>query len=108
VDLIQGINIRDHYDNVFNNVIDNVNAIAALNIGPVHARLDEQIYNLPLAFAGQTLTSIRFTGLDLGSAGVPFIVAATVAVTAVPEPSAWALMSLGLLAVCFATSRRMG
>jgi len=99
VDLIQGTNIRDHFDNVFNNVIDGVTAIPALNVGAGRARLDEQIYNLPAPFASQTLTTIRFTGLDLGASGVPFIVAATVAVTPVPEPAALVLMAVGLLGV---------
>jgi hypothetical protein len=98
VDLIQGTNIRDHFDNVFNNVIDNVTAVPAFNGGPGRARLDQQIYELPASFATETLLSIRFTGLNLGAAGVPFITAATVAVAApVPEPgSSWLLISGGL------------
>lgn len=99
VDLIQGLNIRDHYDGFFNNTIDNVTAVAAFNVGPGHARLDEQIYNLPVVFGNETLNTIRFTSLDLGGAGVPFIVAATVsvkAVGAVPEPETYALMLGGL------------
>ncbi len=97
VDLIQGVNIRDHFDNVFNNVIDNVNAVAAFNVGPHRARFDEQIYNLPLAFGSETLNTIRFTGLNLGVDGIPFIAAATVAV--VPEPGTWALMLAGLAVI---------
>ena len=99
VDLIQGLNIRDHFDGVFNNTIDNVTAVAAFNIGPGHARLDEQIYNLPLVFGNETLNTIRFTGLDLGAAGIPFIAAATVGIEvagAVPEPETYALMLAGL------------
>ncbi len=102
VDLVQGVNIRDHFDGIFNNVIDNVNAVAAFNLGPGRARLDEQIYNLPLAFGSDTLNTIRVTGLDLGG-GIPFITAATVFVPdpgAVPEPQSYALVlgALGLLA----------
>ena len=98
VDLIQGVNIRDHYDGVFNNTIDNINAVAAFNVGPGRARLDEQIYNLPLAFGSETLNTIRFTGLNLGGfAGTPFIAAATVSVVPEPEPYALMLAGLGVL-----------
>lgn len=85
VDLVQGVNIRDYYDNIFNNVIDGVNAVVAYVDG--RSRLDAQIINLPQAFASETLVSMRFTSLDQGQAGQPFISAATVAVAApVPEP----------------------
>lgn len=99
VDLIQGINIRDHFDNVFNNIIDNVNAIPAFNVGPGRARFDEQIYTLPAAFANETLNTIRFSGSDLGLNGNPFIAAATVRTadaTSVPEPGSIALVLAGL------------
>lgn len=99
VDLVQGTNIRDHFDNVFNNTIDGIHAVPALNLGPGRARLDEQIYTLPASFASDTLTSIRFTGLDLGGAGVPFIAAATVNVAAVPEPATYGLMLAGLACI---------
>ena len=104
VDLIQGSNIRDHFDGVFNNTIDNVNAVPAFNVGPGRARLDEQIVNLPVAFGSEMLNTIRFTGLDLGVDGVPFIAAATVAV--VPEPKTYALMVAGLGVLGFCMQRR--
>ncbi len=99
VDLIQGTNIRDHYDGFFNNTIDNVTAIAAFNLGPGRARFDEQIYNLPMAFANETLNTIRFTSVDLGANGQAFIAAATVRTadaTSVPEPGSIALVLAGL------------
>ena len=99
VDLIQGTNIRDHFDGGFNNTIDGVNAVPAFNVGTGRARLDEQIFNLPAAFGSQTLDTIRFTSLDLGGGGRPFLVAATVDVgiaAAVPEPETYALMLAGL------------
>ncbi len=108
VDLIQGQNVRDHLDNVYNNAIDNVNAIPAFSIGPSRARLDQQIYHLPAAFGTETLVTIRFTGLDLGAAGIPFITAATVAVAApVPELASYTLMLAGL-GVIFWARRRLG
>lgn len=99
VDLVEGTNVRDHYDGYYNNVIDGVTAIPAFNLGPGRARLDQQIYDLPSEFATQTLDRITFNGVDMGSGGIPFIAAATVAV--VPEPGTWALMigGVALLAV---------
>lgn len=94
VDLVQGVNVRDYLNNVFNNTIDGVNAVAAYSTGSV--RIDAQIYNLPAAFADDTLVSMRFTGLNQGTLGQPFITAATVAVaTPVPEPASVLLMLSG-------------
>jgi hypothetical protein len=95
VDLIQGQNIRDYLNNVFNNVIDGVSAVPAFVDG--WARLDQQNFTLPAAFAGETLVSIRFTGLNLGNpGGIAFINAATVAVaTPVPEPASALLLLSG-------------
>ncbi|WFP51975.1 hypothetical protein PL263_08055 [Methylomonas sp. EFPC3] len=86
VDLIEGQNVRDHYDGAFTNAINGVDAIPAFSAGSGRARLDQQIFNLPAAFANQTLLSIRFHSNQQGLAGEPFIAAATVA--AVPLPSA--------------------
>ena len=61
VPIIQGSNIRDHFNGFFNNAIDNVSAVAALK-GAEDVRLDMRIFNLPAAFQTQTLTSIRFIG----------------------------------------------
>jgi hypothetical protein len=107
VDLIQGQNLRDHLNNVFNNVIDGISAVPAFVDG--WARLDQQIYNLPAAFASQTLVSMRFTGLNLGNpGGSAFITAATVAVaTPVPEPAS-ALLLLGGGVALLAWRRRVG
>ena len=109
VNLIQGSNIRDHFNGMFNNTIDGVNAVGAFNpgAGANEARLDEQIFNLPVVFAGQTLTTIRFTGLDLGADGLPFIAAATVGIAAaVPEPETYVLMLAGLGVIGWAQRRR--
>lgn len=105
VDLIQGQNIRDHLNNVFNNLIDGVSAVPAFVDG--WARLDQQIFNLPAAFATQTLASIRFTGLNLGNpGGSAFITAATVA-SPVPEPASALLLISGGVAL-LAWLRRAG
>jgi hypothetical protein len=106
VDLVQGQNIRDHLNNVFNNVINGVSAVPAFVDG--WARLDQQIFNLPVAFASQTLTSMRFTGLNLGNpGGIAFITAATVAAAApVPEPASALLLLGGGYALLFSIKRR--
>lgn len=106
VDLIQGQNIRDHLQNVFNNVINGVDAMPAFVDG--WARLDQQIYLLPAAYASETLVSMRFTGLNLGNpVGSAFITAATVAVAAVPEPAGALLLISGGLAL-LTWRRRVG
>jgi hypothetical protein len=46
--------------------------------------LDVQTFNLPAAFASETLTHVILTDLGLVGAGEPFITSLTVA--AVPEP----------------------
>ena len=79
VDLIEGINVRDHYDGPYNNIIDGINALPAFDNGPAEARLDMQIYTLPSSFANETLQYIVFTSYDLGAPqGSPFIAAITV------------------------------
>lgn len=94
VDLVEGTNVRDHFDDGYNNVIDGWTAVPWFNVGPGRARLDAQIYKLPGVFATQTLTKITFTGFAKGAEGVPFIAGATVA--AVPEPDTLALMGVGI------------
>jgi hypothetical protein len=105
VDLVQGVNVRDHFDDGWNNTINNKDAIAAFNIGPERARLDMQIYSLPESFSSQTLINIRFNPADAGAGGVPFIAAATVA--AIPEPETYALMLAGLSLLCVTRRYRM-
>ncbi|HNS20209.1 MAG TPA: hypothetical protein PKH24_06900 [Sedimentisphaerales bacterium] len=111
VALVQGTNLRDHYDGAFVNVIDGVTAVSAFYVGSGRARLDMQIYTLPAAFADETLTTIRFTSGADGASGVPFLVAATVdaagAGTTVPVPGAVVLAALGASVVAGMRRRRM-
>jgi len=85
VPLIQGTNIRDHFDGSYVNTIDGVTAVPAFNVGPGHARLDMQIYTLPGSFLDESLTTIRFTSGAPSASGIPFIVAATVATSGTPN-----------------------
>lgn len=58
-----------------------------------------QLYPLPISFADETLTNVRFTPINAGTGGIPFIAAATVA--AIPEPESYALMLAGLALLGF-------
>jgi hypothetical protein len=102
VDLVEGQNIRDHFNGSFNNTI----GTGAL--GPIYVstfafsgdvRLDEQAFVLPAAFNSATLTDIILNGFGSGAAGEPFLAAATVVTAAVPEPTSVVMLSLGIGAV---------
>jgi hypothetical protein len=111
VELVQGTNIRDHYDGSYVNILDGVTGVPAFYVADGRARLDMQIYILPDTFADETLTTIRFTSGADGASGVPFIVAATVETTSgsttVPVPGAMVLAGLGASAVAALRRRRM-
>jgi hypothetical protein len=98
-DLIQGTNIRDHVQNVFNNIVGP--DIESAFYGSV--RLDRQVLLLPASFQGQTLTEIRITGTAGIPSGEPFVAAITVGV---PEPSSFVLAGLSLLGLGFATMQK--
>ena len=123
VNLVQGINIRDHFVGFYNNVIDGTTArtIPDFPQGPDTAHLDQQIYILPDAFASATLESIVLTGsvssyvdIDTGETilnfpeGLAFIAAATVSteLPGVPEPSTYLLLLAGLGALGWSARRR--
>ncbi|OPY86218.1 MAG: hypothetical protein A4E72_01723 [Syntrophus sp. PtaU1.Bin208] len=98
VDLVEGINVRDHYAGGWNNIIDGINAVPAFDNGNGRARLDMQIYALPVDFSDEILSEIVFTSYMKGSnGGQPFIAAATVVASAVPIPPAVLLFGPGLI-----------
>jgi hypothetical protein len=101
---IQGTNIRDHFNGSFVNTVTDPGIATATFTDPNNGdevRLDRQTFDLPAAFATQTLTSIVFTGFhgfdpngvqDFAK-GEPFLAGVTVATT--PEPASLALWSIG-------------
>lgn len=93
-DLIQGFNIRDHYNGLFNNTATNLNGTLSY---PTDVRLDQQKFVLNSAFQSETLVDMKFTGSNnFGSNGNPMLQSLTV--NPVPEPGTMAALSLGLAA----------
>jgi hypothetical protein len=89
--LTEGVNIRDHFFNVFNNTVTDPTIVTA-SFGPGgfqdEVRLDRQTFDLPASFATDTLTDIILSPTaDTGFPnGEPFVAGVTVN-QAVPEPS---------------------
>ena len=98
--MVEGTNIRDHYNGFYNNTATDLFGTAQFNGG---VRLDAQYFALPSQFAASPLTTITFSGGNGG--GEPFLAAVTVS-SAVPEPATWAMMLLGFAGLGFAGYRR--
>ena len=106
VDLVEGTNVRDHLNGLFNNVATDVLHTFAFNGG---VRLDEYKIVLPVAFNSASLTDIILnSNANTGGLGEPFLAAATVTgpLSAVPEPSSFALLGLGGIGTAIAAYRR--
>lgn len=111
--IVEGNNIRDHFNGSFNNSATNVVANPFLNgsqnpNGP--DRLDMQTFVLPASFASDTLTEIIFSGSNAGDPeGEPFLAAATAQTAAetVPEPASAISLGIAIMGLaCFVYSRR--
>jgi hypothetical protein len=117
-DLIEGTNIRDHYDgdNYSGYYCDSVaDGTPSVGFGGgVH--FDRQTFVLPSSFANDTLTEINFIGHSVSPYpdGRAFLAAMTVE-TAVPEPSGLVLLGIAALGAlgwfwhrqCCSTATRM-
>lgn len=95
VDLVEGFNVRDHYNNTsaYTDALTDPNSMNVFT-SSTGVRLDMQKFDLPDSFLTQTLTSIQFTSAGNNPDGQPFLAAATV--KAIPEPETYALLLAGL------------
>ena len=99
--LVEGTNVRDHYNGSFVNTATDLYGTASFSGG---VRLDAQQIVLPTAFASSTLTTITFNGINaVYPTGAPFLAAVT---TSVPEPSTWVMMLAGFAGLGFVGYRR--
>jgi len=108
--LIEGTNVRDHYEGDFNNEIDESNLLGTALYKDGELRLDALKIDLPPEFLTDPLVKIVFTTLGDQDAGLPFWAAAMTVTTneapdVVPVPAAWSLM-LGGLGGIWVTLRR--
>jgi hypothetical protein len=110
-DLVEGTNIRDHFNGRFNNI---ATSVVSATFG--NDRLDRQTFTLPSSFANQTLTQIILTGKGTDKAagtGQPFLAAVTVSTSGtstgtnpVPAPAAALLCALGSALAAWRFRRR--
>ena len=80
VQLVEGVNVRDHYSGSFANTLSS-SAVTLNVIGsntPNTAHLDMQAFSLPSSFQTEILTSIVFTSTGSSSTGLPFLAGVTV------------------------------
>jgi hypothetical protein len=108
-DVIEGLNIRDHFNDGFNNSATN---IVPNEYGGGADRLDRQTFLLPSLFATETLQQIIFSigpDGDVPGNGEAFLAAVTVSDqrrTVTPEPSTFVMLATGLIAGCVFCRRR--
>lgn len=107
--LVEGVNVRDHYEGVFVNTASDLAGTKTFGDGSV--RLDMQAIVLPAGFASDTLVSMIFNSNNLDSLGQPLFAAAVSvdrddAPGQTPVPAAWALMLTGLSGFGYAAYRR--
>jgi hypothetical protein len=96
--LVEGTNIRDHFNGAFNNSATDILATACFGGSTCPDRLDSYQITLPASFAGNTLVSIVFNGTN-ANAGEPFLAgltAETPGTSVVPLPAALPLFATGL------------
>jgi hypothetical protein len=107
VQLIEGVNVRDHFYGGFVNTLSDptvTQAVFGVN-SPGNAHLDMQTITLPVSFANETLTSVVFVSNQLGGSGQPFLAGLTL--SAVPESEEWAMMLLGLPLIGWVARRKL-
>lgn len=103
--LIEGQNVRDHYNGIYVNTLSDATVQSAY-FGDGSVRLDMQTITLPSIFLTDTLTHVTFSGYAGNGltyvAGQPFMTGFTT--EAVPEPAS--LIGLGFAVLAFVRRRR--
>lgn len=82
--LTEGSNVRDHFNGSFCNAAPDIAGSA--NFG-TSDRLDMQLIALPAEFSKDTLQSMEFKGFGQGERGLPFLAAATIVASGLPDPA---------------------
>jgi MSHA biogenesis protein MshQ len=79
VNLVEGVNVRDHYQGGFVNSVSasyvTTNVVGVAGSG---AHLDMQAFALPASFANEILSSVVFTSTGSSATGLPFLAGVTV------------------------------
>jgi len=98
--LVEGTNVRDHFNGAFNNSATDIFATACFGGSTCPDRLDAYQITLPASFAGNTLVSIVFNGNN-AAGGEPFLAGLTGenGTSVVPLPAALPLFATGLAAL---------
>jgi hypothetical protein len=95
-DLVQGVNIRDHYNGYFNNIVSS--NIMSLFFGPAgEDRFDGQGWMLPPDFFSQLLTNVQIRSFGNNPHGIATLVAITVR-TSAPDLT---IKTSGAQAACY-------
>jgi len=110
VQLIEGVNIRDHYYNPYpfvNTTSDPMTTEAVWGLNSYgYAHLDMQDFILPASFADETLVSIVFDSTGYDPIGEPFIAGATVLSPSSVPDGGFSASLLGLSVVVLGLFRR--
>jgi hypothetical protein len=107
-DLVEGVNIRDHYCcGGYNESASNLAGTVTFNsvVPGDLVRLDMQQFNVASLGTLQSMTFEGFYPVDLNTFGQPFLAGLT-AVDGVPELSTWAMLLLGFAGLGFMAYRR--
>ena len=102
VTLVGGVDIRDHNQASWPNVVTSPNTVTVFDNGS--RRLDRQFIPVLSSFSGQTLTGIGIQDIVPGHASDLLVTGVTVA--AVPEPGEWVMMLGGIGLMGFIALRR--
>lgn len=94
--LVEGINVRDHYQGLYCNT--QTNAIATQSYGQFNGGdVLFDVYRFDLLGAASPITSLTFTNFGASFLGSPFLAAVTIETVNVDEPGTFLLLGLGLV-----------